>query len=71
MANREVDQFLKDQTVDTMPEEDVGHICIYRTDIQDRNFKICITCDRVVYRTNEEIMKDHGIILERKIRGIA
>jgi len=51
------------------PPEDEGHICIYIVDEEDRNFKICVYCDRVVYRTDEEITGDYTTILERKLNG--
>lgn len=53
-----------------MPEEDQGHICIYTKDKGDRNFKYCIYCGRVKYRTDEEIVGDYGTKLERKLRGV-
>lgn len=55
MADREVDQFFKDQTLDTMPEENVGHTCIYMVDEEDRNFKVCVVCGHTEYRTDQEV----------------
>lgn len=53
-----------------MPDEDIGHICTYTKDKGDRNFKYCIYCKRVKYRTNAEITGDYGTELERKLRGV-
>ena len=73
MADREVNlgygRVWIDRDLDEMPEEDVGHTCIYTVDVEDRNFKYCFICSRVAWRTNEEIMAEHGILLERKLKG--
>lgn len=39
-----------------MPEENIGHVCTYVRDSDDPNFKYCIYCGRVRYRTNAEIL---------------
>ena len=70
MADREVDQFFRDQTLDTMPDEDVGHVCTYTKDSDDPNFKYCIYCSRVKYRTDEELIDEYATKLERKLRGV-
>lgn len=50
MADRPLEQ------LDTMVQENIGHTCIYTIDEEDRNFKYCIYCQRVVYRTDAEIL---------------
>lgn len=52
-----------------MPDEDEGHLCIYTVDEEDRNFKVCVTCKRIVYRTDGEIQADTELLLERTLRG--
>ena len=58
------------QSVDEMPEENNGHTCIYVVDDGDRNFKYCVYCLRVRYRTDAELMEDYATRLERKLRGV-
>ena len=68
MANRKVND--KDRFgAEPMPDEDDGHFCTYTRDKDDPNFKYCIYCGRVKYRTNEEIIGEYGTQLERKLRG--
>ena len=66
MANRQVEGGW-DTT--SNPDEDIGHVCIYTTDTEDRNFKYCVYCKRVVYRSDEEIMGEYNLALKRGLGG--
>lgn len=68
MAHREIGQGRWIAT--PMPDEDIGHLCTYVRDKDDPNFKYCIYCGRVKYRTNDEIMGEAGVQIERKLRGV-
>lgn len=52
-----------------MVERDVGHICTYIVDEEDRNFKVCIYCGHTAYRTNEELLGDYQTLIERGLGG--
>ena len=54
--------------VTPMAEENVGHTCIYIKDDEDRNFKICIECGHVAYRTDQELLNEYGNRIERILR---
>jgi hypothetical protein len=60
---------LADRSIEKMPEEDDGHICTYTVDKDDRNFKYCVYCKRVRYRTDEEVADEYANKLERKLNG--
>lgn len=69
MANRErIKKSGKWETTDN-PDEDIGHVCIYTVDKDDRNFKYCVYCNRVVYRSDEEIMHEYNLAVKRGLGG--
>jgi hypothetical protein len=52
-----------------MVDRDVNHICTYTVDEEDRNFKVCIYCGHIAYRTNDELMGDYNTLIERGLGG--